>query len=262
MSVLAAQRVTVRAGSAEILREADFALRPGELVGLIGPNGAGKTTLLNALAGLRPMMAGEVTLDAVPVGQVKAQARARAIGYLEQNAVAHWPLKVERLVALGRIPHLSPLRRETAADRAAIGHAMAMCDVTGFAGRNVLTLSGGERLRVMLARVLAGEPRLLLADEPIAGLDPLHQLEVMGLLRELARGGMGIAVVLHDLTLALRYCDRLCLLARGAVVADGAPEDVLMSPAAEAAYGVRLTLGEVGGVRAVLAREIAGEWVA
>lgn len=255
MSVLEADNVRVAFGAAEILNGVCFSLRAGEMVGLIGPNGAGKSTLLNGLSGILTPDGGTVALDGRPIDVISREERAQSVGYLEQNAVAHWPLRVDRLVALGRIPHLSPLRRQTAEDERAVEAAMAACDVVALAARRVTTLSGGERLRVMLARVLAGTPSLILADEPVAGLDPLHQLETMKLLHGLTRQGVGVAVVLHDLTLAARYCDRLCLLSQGQVRADGLPIEVLESDAAASAFGVTLKVAETGGVRVVVTAE-------
>ncbi|MFV3077134.1 ABC transporter ATP-binding protein [Niveispirillum fermenti] len=248
MTRLAALDIHMRRGGRPVLTGAGLSVTGGECVGLIGPNGAGKSTLLSIMAGLATPDGGSVLMDDQPLGSWTRAQRARRLGFLEQGADCHWPLSVERVVTLGRLPHANgwagPWSGETAADRAAIARAMERCDVTALSGRNVLKLSGGERARVMLARVLAGEPDILLADEPAAGLDPYHQLQVMELLAALARGGMAVIVVLHDLSLALRHCTRLCLLsADGRVAADGPPVPLLNGGIIEQVYGVELLRG-------------------
>lgn len=243
MSLLSARNIRMARGGRPVLDGVDLSVAAGECVGLIGPNGAGKSTLLSVMAGLLPA-AGDVALDGKALADWPRAERARRIGFLEQGATCHWPLTVERVVTLGRLPHASPWGGEAAADRAAIARAMAQCDVTQFADRNVTALSGGERARVMLARALAGDPAVLLADEPAAGLDPYHQLQVMELLAELAANGMAVVVVLHDLSLALRHCTRLCLLDEaGRVAADAAPEALLDSGALGRVYGIELVRG-------------------
>lgn len=234
----------VARGGVGVLKGVSLAVSAGEVVGLIGPNGSGKTTLLGALAGLVPRRSGSVSIDGDPIDRVPREDRARRIGYLEQNPVTNWPIAVEKVVMLGRTPHRAAFRGETANDRVLVERAIGLCGVAGLRGRPVTALSGGERARVMLARVLAGEPRVLLADEPVAGLDPYHRLQVMELLRQLAGEGLAIAVVLHDLSLAARYCDRLCLLEAGTVAACAAPGAVLDSGVAERVFGVRLLRGE------------------
>lgn len=250
MSLLTAQDIHLARGGRPVLRGADFTLAAGECVGLIGPNGAGKSSLLSVLTGLLPADAGTVILAGRPLADWPRQERARRIGYLEQGAASHWPLRVDRLVELGRLPHASPWGKAGgAADQAAIARAMAQCEVTPLADRVVTTLSGGERARVMLARALAGEPGILLADEPAAGLDPHHQIAVMELLARLAGEGAAVTVVLHDLSLAARYCTRLCLLdAAGHVAIDAPPAAVLDSGQVEAVYGIDLVRGSRDGI--------------
>ncbi|MFC7334169.1 ABC transporter ATP-binding protein [Rhodocista pekingensis] len=241
-----------------VLAEAGVALGRGELVGLIGPNGAGKTTLLKCLAGLLRADAGTATLDGTALDRVPPRLLARRLAYLAQSTAVHWPLTVERVVALGRLPHLDPWRAPGAADAAAIERALSQCGVGHLRDRVVTTLSGGERARVLLARALAVEPDLLLADEPVAGLDPYHQLQVMEVLRQGSARGMGTLVVLHDLTLAARYCDRVVLLSRGGVAADGPPAEVLRPVLLEAVYGVRMLALEAGGAVAYVPWERLG----
>ncbi len=244
---LIAETVTVRHGRAEVLSHADFGLGAGEVVGLIGPNGAGKTTLLKAIAGVIAPTLGTVSLQGRALADWPRRAYARRVGYLAQAAVVHWPLTVEHLVTLGRLPHRDPFRGLRPADAAAVSAALAQVDASHLRERVVTTLSGGERARVMLARVLAGEPRFLLADEPGTGLDPAHQLRIMSHLRDLARRGCGVVVVLHDLTLATRFCDRLVMLDGGRVVADGPVGDVLSAGHVRSVFGVRCVTGEYEG---------------
>jgi iron complex transport system ATP-binding protein len=227
MPLLNVRNLCVHIGARKILNAITIDLKPGEMVGLIGPNGAGKTTLLRALAGLVEPTHGQVLLNNVPHNVHDRRARARIIGYLPQDRTLHWPLSVRRLVELGRLPHLETWQTPAAADNEAVARALRDADVAALADRSVAGLSGGETARVAIARVLAGEPSIVLADEPMAGLDPGHKLEILDLFHRLSRVGRIVVVVLHDLTLAARYCDRLIMLSAGHVDADGAPVDVL-----------------------------------
>ena len=182
------------------------------------------------------------------LAQIGIRALACQVAYLAQGGEAHWPLRVEALVGLGRLPHRSPLQGLGSADHDAIARAMTAADVTGLRQRTMAELSGGERRRVLLARALAVEADALFADEPIAALDPLHQLQVMDLLRAAASAGRGVVVVLHDLALAARFCDRLVLLAGGEVLTAGPPSDVLTDRHIAKAFGVEVVRGEREGV--------------
>lgn len=244
--MLEARDIVTTRGARRILDGASAIARSGEVVGLIGPNGAGKTTLVKIMAGLERPESGSVLIDGQHLARLKRREAARRISYLAQGAICHWPLTTERLVALGRLPHLGPWDRPSPADLAAIDEAMAETDVGHLRDRIVTTLSGGERARVMLARALAGQPDVLLADEPASGLDPGHQLQIMGLFRALARRGQGVLVVLHDLTLAARFCDRLILLHDGKVAAEGEPGVVLAPDNLARIYGIRALYGADG----------------
>ena len=216
----------------------------GGLIGLVGPNGAGKSSLVRAIAGLVPSE-GTILIDgkrALPLRE-----RARRIAYLPQGQAVFWPVTVERLVALGRLPHLAPFERPADTDHAAIERALTRTDLLDLRDRSIDELSGGERARVLLARALAVEAPLLLADEPLAALDPAHQIEVMQLLRAEAARGAAVIAVLHDLTLAARWCDRLLLMDKGQLVADGAPRQVLTAERIDAVYGVSAFIGEAEG---------------
>jgi iron complex transport system ATP-binding protein len=245
---IAASGIALCYGQTPVLDGVDVALSAGEMVGLIGPNGSGKTTLLRALANLQAPEEGVVRYAGRTAGEIGGRALARKIAYLAQGGTVHWTMRVEALVALGRLPHRRPFQGPGTADRAAIERAMTAADVNSLRHRTMAQLSGGERMRVLLARAFAVEADMLLADEPTAALDPLHQLGVMDLLRQSARDGRGVLVVLHDLTLAARFCDRLVLLAGGKVLAQGRPADVLTDQNVAAAYGVEVVRGERDGV--------------
>jgi iron complex transport system ATP-binding protein len=247
VSRLEAQGLAVALGGRRILAGIDLTLEGGSLIGLIGPNGAGKTTLVRTFVGLVRPAVGTVALDRRPLDTVPRQARARTIGYLPQTAAAAWPLPVRDIVALGRLPYRRPFGGPSPADDAAIDRALSATGTGDLADRRVDTLSGGERARVLLARVLAGEPRLLLADEPVAGLDPYHRLEVIEHLRALADGGTTVVVVLHDLTLAARFCDRVVMMKDGRVAGDGPPASVLSPERLAEVYRVSALSGEEDG---------------
>ena len=241
MRGLHAQGLTLRRGRREILAGLDLALRPGEVTVLLGPNGAGKSTLLSALAGLLPPAAGKVLLDGDDLSALAPAARARRIGFLPQTPEVAWPLEVRILVGLGRIPHIGA-RGLSAGDARIIEAALAEAGAADLADRDASTLSGGERARVMIARVLAGEPDWLLADEPLAGLDPGCQIDAAETLVRRARAGCGVVLTLHDLTLAARIADRILVLGEAKLLADGPPEVALAPDVLARAFGVRTAL--------------------
>ncbi|WP_242186704.1 ABC transporter ATP-binding protein [Sphingomonas sp. CARO-RG-8B-R24-01] len=242
MSRLAAEGIGLSLDGKRVLDDVRLAFRRGRVTALLGPNGAGKSTLLACLAALRTPDDGAATLDGTDVQRIDRRVRARAIGLLPQAADVHWNIDVATLVGLGRLPHRGRWG-ETAADRAAVARALAATDMTGFARSGIEHLSGGERGRALLARVLAGEPDWLLADEPLASLDPGHQLDVLARLRLIAAHGSGVVLVLHDLHLAARIADDAVLLRDGKVVAAGPAADVLTAPLIAAAYGVDVEIG-------------------
>lgn len=242
MSALVADAVSVTIEGAPILSSISATFAPGQVTAVLGPNGAGKSTLLACLAGLRTPDAGDVVIDGTPRSALDRRELARRIGFLPQTADVHWDVDVATLVGLGRFPHRGRWG-ESAVDRAAVAQAMASTDVTRFAARSVNTLSGGERARVLLARVLAGEPEWLLADEPLANLDPAHQLDGLDCLRGVAAAGAGVVVVLHDLNHAARVADQVLLLRNGAVIAQGPPDAVLTKALIAQTYGVATHIG-------------------
>ena len=243
--MLAARGVTVRLGGATIVEQASLSLRRGELVALVGPNGAGKTTLMRALAGLVPAE-GAIMFGGRPLADLKPRERARQVAYLPQGHIFHWPMPVAAIVMLGRAPHADPFSSVSPQDRAAVAHALATTETEQFAQRPVTTLSGGEKARVALARALATQAPVLLADEPTASLDPRHQLVVMELLRDAAHGGDAILAILHDLALAARFADRVLVMDRGRIVADDAPAGALSAERLAAVFGIEAATLLVG----------------
>jgi iron complex transport system ATP-binding protein len=218
-------------------------LRPGEVTAICGPNGAGKSTLLACLAGLLPSEAGAAELDGVDLARMPAQTRAQAIGYLPQTPEIAWDVSVETLVSLGRLPW------PVAGGAEAIEQALAAMDLADLRHCPVSRLSGGERARALMARVLAGQPRWLLADEPLANLDLAHAATLVARLKEQAAAGAGVVVVLHDLAQAMNHADRVLVLEGGRLVADGAPRQVLSEEVIMRVWGVRARwLGEAGAM--------------
>ena len=244
---LHAADVVVRFGDALVIDGATLDLRAGELTVLIGPNGAGKTTLMRALAGLFAAE-GRIEIDGRPLSSFDARERARRIAYLPQGHIFHWPMPVAAVVALGRYAHGDAFSSLTDADRRAIAQALAATATAGFAARPVTTLSGGERARVALARALASEAPILLTDEPTVSLDPRHQLVVMELLARAAHSGGAVLAIVHDLTLAARFADRIVVMDNGRLIAEGAPREVLTPQ----------RIADVFAVEAVIAEDAAG----
>ncbi|MDB5367104.1 MAG: transporter [Rhodospirillales bacterium] len=235
---LALTDATLRHGTRTAIDRVSFVLAPGSFTVLVGPNGAGKSSLLRALAGLVPLSSGNASLDDKPLEQMRSRERAQAIGWLPQRGGVAWPIAVEQLVALGRHPYggIDP--------DDAVAAALDACDVTHLARRPFDALSGGEQSRVLLARALAGQPRFLLVDEPIADLDPAHQLDALSLLRARAGHGVGVLAVLHDLALASRVADRVVLLQAGRLVGDGEARAVLTHQALRDVFGVAAHIEE------------------
>ena len=220
---LSFEHVCVRFNGRLALNDVTAAAEAGKLTGIVGPNGAGKTTLLRAALGLLPAAGGMIRIQNKPLSAWRLVALARASAYLPQGGEAKWPMQAAEVAMLGRLPYLSRFALPSAVDVAAVEDAMVRCDVMRFAGRAMDGLSAGERARVLLARALATQAPLLLADEPAAFLDPAHQFGLMELLQVEAARGAAVVVTLHDLALAARYCDRLIVLCGGAVAAAGPP---------------------------------------
>ena len=224
---LTAQALSVSLGSRAVLHDISLSLTSGHLVALVGPNGAGKTTLLRALAGLVPAT-GAIELGGRALSSLSLRDRARHLAYLPQGHIVHWPLPARDIVALGRYPHgATDPARLSPRDIQAVTRAMQVADVVQFADRRANELSGGERSRVALARVLAVEAPVILADEPTSSLDPRHQLDVMNTLRAAADRGVLVILVTHDLGLAARFADRVLVLSAGRLVSQERPAKAL-----------------------------------
>lgn len=236
MTLLRLTGFGVTLGKRDILRGIDLKVREGELVGIIGPNGAGKTSLMRAALGLTQR------IGQSSVAALSPRARGRAVAWMPQSREIAWPVTVETLVMLGRTPHLGAGQRPSAADLAAVDRAMQRMDLDAFRGRTATRLSGGEQARVLIARALAQETPLMMADEPIAGLDPAHQLATMQSFADLAQEGHSVIVSLHDLGLAARHCTRLIVLDQGGVAADGPPLEVLTADLVRRVFGIRAYL--------------------
>ncbi|MFC4625358.1 ABC transporter ATP-binding protein [Daeguia caeni] len=237
MTVLSVQNLGAMLGGRAVLNDISFEAGRGELIGLIGPNGAGKTTLLRSILGLAPAK-GKIAFDGRDMAALRRTEKAALIAYLPQERDVAWPITVEMLVSLGRRALKAAFVGLNAHDAAKIQAAMEQMDIVGFRDRPADALSGGERARALIARVLAQDTPLILADEPVAGLDPAHQLGLMESLAAEARDGRTIIVSLHDLGLAAQYCTRLILMDRGQVVADGVPETVLTQQRLSDVYGI------------------------
>jgi iron complex transport system ATP-binding protein len=236
MSLLQARNLSVSIGKARLLQPADLSLETGTLTAVLGPNGAGKSTLLKALLGLIDHD-GETKLDGKALSSLSPRERAKQIAYLPQGQSHAWPLSVEAVVTLGRHPHGG--QPYSGQDGNVVECVLDTMGLQDLRGQSVLTLSGGEQVRVSLARALAVEATFLLADEPLASLDPRYQFEIMCVLAGQARGGDGVVVVMHDLALAARYADRIILMKDGAILADGPPETMLSGENVQSVFNVQ-----------------------
>ncbi len=228
MSLLTLQNLSVKRGSCPVIDNVSLTLQPGECVGLLGPNGAGKTTLMRAALGL---LSHDGTSS---LAQMTSMERARACAWLPQAREIAWPVSVARLVQLGRLPHSGT----KAEDAAAVTDALAQMGLEAYAQRTATQLSGGEQARVLIARALAQDTPMMMADEPIAGLDPAAQIATMRVFSDLAAAGRTVLTSLHDLGLAARHCTRVILLHRGTIVADGPPVDVMTPQNLAEVFGI------------------------
>jgi iron complex transport system ATP-binding protein len=235
-----------RYGRTAALEGVSFAARGGEFVGLLGPNGAGKSTLIRLVAGLLAPDHGSVRLAGLDPATAPRRAVAQVCALVPQEPRVAWPFTVREAVMMGRAPRQGLLAVPSRLDHGAVRGALEACDLVHLADHRLDALSGGERRRVFFARALAQEPRVLLLDEPTAFLDLGHQVAVMEMARVAARGGLCVVAVLHDLNLAADACDRLAVLSRGRVVAEGAPAGVLTAERVREVWGVPVWRGENG----------------
>ncbi len=238
MSGLEIKDISLNIDGNKILENISATVQEGETVGLIGPNGAGKSCLLKSTLGLLDIKAGTINIDDKNIAGLDLKDRAKKMAYAAQGAPVYWPLTALTVVGLGRVPHLNPWQKLSNDDEIAIEYAMERTDCLDLKDRLVTTLSGGERARVLLARVLATGAKYILADEPVAALDPSHQLQIMNILSDLSKNGHGVLVVLHDLNHALRYCDRIILLNEGKVVGQDIPEQILNDQNLKNIFGI------------------------
>jgi len=233
----------------EALSGVELDIRSGETFVLVGPNGSGKTTLLKAISGVLSPQRGTIVLDLDDLASLSPKQLAQRLAALEQEHALAFDFHVREVVAWGRLPHRGRLRRWTAADERAVTQALSVTGTSDLAGRSIQTLSGGERQRVFIAMALAQQPRALLLDEPTAHLDLNYQLDVLRLVKKLARGGTTVVMALHDLNLAARAADRVALLQNGQIVACGKPYEVLSERNVQAVWGVAVrALKHEGGV--------------
>jgi iron complex transport system ATP-binding protein len=248
--LLAVRDLSVAYGRRTVVVDVAFTVVKGEFVAVIGPNGAGKTSLMKAIAGLIPA-GGDIAIGGTALSALSLGERARRVAYLPQGHVFHWPLAVVDIVALGRLSRGAGADLSEA-DMAAVDVAMAATGTSEYAERRVTTLSGGERARVAVARVLASEAPLILADEPTASLDPRYQIVVTDILKRHATAGGAVVAVLHDLGLAARAADRLIVLDEGRIVADGPPRSVLTAERLADSFGVSAEIVDIHGTPAVV----------
>lgn len=239
--MIRAEQISVQRDGKCVLSDVDLTLKTGEVLGVLGPNGAGKSTLLGALCGELKTTQGQLWLDDRPLSHWTGQQRAQRLAVLPQSSTLSFAFTVQEVVAMGRLPHDSGQRR----DAEIIQAALQAADALHLQGRSYLALSGGERQRVHLARVLAqlwpGEGgQTLLLDEPTSMLDPLHQHTTLQAVRGFADRGGAVMVILHDLNLAARYCDRLLLLHSGRPCRLGTPDEVLVPEALRAVFGLEV----------------------
>jgi len=246
MTLLAAENITVTKAGRAILRDVSLQAHAGEFIAVLGPNGAGKSTLLKVLAGLLKSDSGQVMLDSKSLASLSTRQLAARRAYLPQNPYLEWPISVERLVALGLTPKLPATGGLPDSYRPAINRALELCDLSAKRDQTATTLSGGEFARAMLARAIVSEPKILIVDEPITGLDPRHAMDTMRLLADFARAGTLVIASLHDLTLAARSPGRVIVLVDGGVVGDA---DSLTEELVHRAFGVRAILTGQGDSR-------------
>lgn len=237
-----------------VLTGATLALAAGELVCLLGANGAGKSTLLKIMLGLLKPQQGNVALDGRPLAERGRRALAQHVAYVPQVHAAPFPYTVREVVLMGRLPANGLFKAPGEADRAAAQGVLEHLGIARLGDRPYTEISGGERQLALIARALAQEARLLVMDEPLAGLDYGHQVRLLERLESLAEEGYGVLMTTHDPDQPLTGCDRVAMLIEGRIAADGAPDDVLTPEAIHRLYGVRVDLLHAAGGRPIAFR--------
>ena len=236
---IGAQGVFFQIEAKTLLDRVDLKAAHGQMVGLIGPNGAGKSTFLRAVSGVLRVQSGNIHLDGADLRSLTSKEVAAGLAIVPQIVPYTHGFTAMELVLMGRYPHLGRFQIEGQGDERIARDAMRQTETEQFADRTLDTLSGGERQRVIVSRALAQQPRILLLDEPTANLDVLHQLKVLGLVRNLVDDGLTAVAAIHDLNMASRFCDRLVLLQEGRVLTEGTPEEVLTPKLIAQAFGVK-----------------------
>lgn len=242
MTALAAEELVVRRGDRTILDRVSVAVEPGGFLSIVGPNGSGKSTLLKALAGIWPTSAGSVTIGSKPLGNMNRREIAQRLAFVPQDIRMDFAFTVEEIVAMGRYPYRGRFEGATTNDRNAVDRALKRCDIQHLRKRFVTTLSGGERQRVAIARSLAGDPDVVLLDEPTASLDIQHNMEILDLCRALADAGKAVVLATHDLNVVARYTSQVALVDAGKIAYAGSRDDVLTSKVLESVFRVETEL--------------------
>lgn len=238
MNKLEVREISLSYNHHPVVNSLSFVLQPGELAGLIGPNGCGKTTIIKAISRVLPPLSGKIFLDGQEIERVGRSELARRIGVVPQNPYLPETFTVSEVVLLGRNPHLGLMRNESAKDISIAWWAMERTGIIHLAGRKMGELSGGEKQRVTIARVLAQETQAILLDEPTANLDICHQIEILDLIKDLCREkNLAALIAIHDLNMAAQYCDRLFLLNKGQIYAEGTVQEVITPANIKAVYG-------------------------
>jgi iron complex transport system ATP-binding protein len=240
--------VSVSLGGASVVTKATLQVSSGEFVAIVGPNGAGKSSLVKAALGLLPLESGQVRLNGHDPAKMAPQARARQVAYLPQARSLAWPLAVRDIVALGRFAFGAAPGRLGEVDADAVAAAMTACSITPLSDRPTDTLSGGELARVHVARALAAQAPLLVADEPTAALDPAQALAVMQVIANFCAGGGAAVVIVHDISLAARFASRIIVMKQGVLLADGPPKQALTPETLRDAFGLEAQLVDIDGV--------------
>ncbi len=242
---LRAESITLTRHQRTILNRVSLSVREGELVAMVGPNGAGKSTLLRVLSGINAADQGSMTLDG-------SALNPKHIAYVGDTRRVEWSLSARQVVELGRLPHQSLFRRPSKEDEQAVEEALTTTHTTALAHRDYHALSHGEQARVMLARALATRPQFLLLDEPLSGLDPKYQIEMMQLLHAMSQNGTGIVIVLHDISLALRFASRIVAVKEGKILGDDVPAKLITRQLLRELFDLDAAIGHVHGVPFIL----------